>query len=175
MMNAFFKGVAAAAVAASVPAIALAATQTGSASVDIVSNLNVVQDQALDFGFVVSGSAASAVTVAATAAGTDVATGDGTATGATPLNGSQRGQFTVSGTAGETVTISTDASTTLSNGNSANDMLLTLAADQVGTQTLDDGASSDSHIFYVGGALAVGGNQASGAYSGSYSVTVNYQ
>jgi hypothetical protein len=82
------------------------------------------------------------------------------------------GDFTVTGLANATYSITLPADNTVTIANST---LLTMAVNTFtstpsGTGSLTSGTQS----LLVGATLIVNGNQASGTYSGTYSVTVNY-
>ena len=113
---------------------ARADTATADARANILQQVTVNSDgSALDFGTIVTGTAASTVAVSA----------------------------------GETVSVASDPSVTLTSG--TNSMTANIVA-SVSTMTLTGGVGS----FNVGGLLNVGANQADGAYVGSFNVTVNY-
>ncbi len=139
---------------------AQAATATASAKAQILTQITVTKTADLDFATIVSAASASTVVVSPAGLRTCgaglVCTGTATAAG-----------FGIAGTTGSIVTIASDASVTLNSGaNSMTAALLTSAA----TRTL---TGTDS--FTVGGTLAVAANQAAGAYTGTFTVTVNYQ
>ena len=151
------------AAAAMVSTGANAATQTATAEVDIIAAVQLTQDVGLDLGVAASSATAGTVTLNA---------GSGARTcsaGVTCVGGSQRGQFTVSGaTATYVVGITVPASTTLTSG--GNTMALSLNPSM--TSFTSTGASQ---IFYVGGVLSVAAIQAAGTYTGTYSVSADYQ
>ncbi|VAV92640.1 hypothetical protein MNBD_ALPHA04-810 [hydrothermal vent metagenome] len=138
-----------------------AATASADARANILAQVSVTSDGSdLDFATIVTGAAASTVVVAS----------DGTLTCGTGLvcsGTATAAGFTVSGTTGQTVDVSSDASVTLSSG--ANTMSATLAPSV--TSIVLDGTDA----FSVGGTLSVAANQADGAYTGTFNVTVDYQ
>ncbi len=138
-----------------------AATASADARANILAQVSVASDGSdLDFATIVTGAAASTVVVAA----------DGSLTCGTGLvcsGTSTAAGFTVSGTTGQTVDVSSDASVTLTSG--ANTMSATLAPSV--TSIVLDGTDG----FSVGGTLSVAANQADGAYTGTFDVTVDYQ
>ncbi len=138
-----------------------AATATADAQANILAQVTVASDgSALDFGTIVTGAAAS--TVAVNAAGAATCGAGLVCSGTTSAAG-----FDVTGTTGEVVDISADASVTLTGPSGTMTASLTPSATSL---TLAGGDS-----FTVGGTLNVGANQADGAYSGTFSVTVDYQ
>jgi hypothetical protein len=163
-MNKFMK----AAVASSVLAVSVmganaanAATASADARANILQQVTVTSDGSdLDFGTIVSGAAAS--TVAVSSAGAVTCGGGLVCSGATTAAG-----FDVTGTTGETVDVSSDASVTLTGPTSTMTASLTPSAATI----LLDGTDA----FTVGGTLNVGASQADGAYVGTFNVTVNYQ
>ena len=80
------------------------------------------------------------------------------------------GKFTVTGLAGSTYKLTVPESTTIANGSNSMTIALTKSASSTGN-TLSGGTST----FYVGGTLSVGATQATGNYSGTYTVTVAYE
>lgn len=141
---------------------AQAATATATAKANILKQVTVTKTSDLDYATIVTGAAASTVIVSTAGARTCgvglVCTGTATAAG-----------FNIAGTAAQVVTISVPASVTLTSG--ANSMASTLVP-SAALATLS-GAGTGS--FSVGGTLAVGANQADGAYAGNFTVTVDYQ
>ncbi len=140
-----------------------AATQTATAEVDIIAAVQLAQNDGLDFGVVASSTTAGTVALP-TASNTRTCSG-----GVTCVGTALRGRFTVSNaTTGYTVAISVPASTTLTSG--ANTMALTL------TPSMTSYASTGiAQVFFVGGTLSVGANQAAGTYTGTYNVSADYQ
>ncbi len=141
-----------------------AATETASAEAEIIVAVELSPVADLDLGLVAVGAAGGTVDL-------DEASGTRTCSAAlTCVGGSTRGSFQVTNAAdGFVIDINVDASTTLT-GTGA-DMLLTLRPSAT-TITFD--ASSLETVF-VGGELAVGASQAAGVYTGTYSVSANYQ
>ncbi len=139
---------------------ARADTATADARANILQQVTVNSDgSALDFGTIVTGAAASTVSVSA--GGRSCGAGL-VCSGTTSAAG-----FDVTGTAGETVSVASDPTVTLTSG--TNSMTANIVA-SVSTLTLTGGTGS----FNVGGLLNVGANQADGAYQGTFNVTVNY-
>ncbi len=152
-----------AAVAALASTGANAATQTATAEVDIIAAVQLAQNDGLDFGVVASSAVAGTVALPATS------NTRACSAGVTCVGTALRGRFTVSGaTSGYVVAISVPASTTLSSG--GNNMTLSLTPSI--TSFTSTGAAE---VFYVGGSLAVGANQAAGTYTGTYAVSADYQ
>jgi len=137
---------------------AYAATASADAFANILEEVVVTKTADLNFGTIVVG--ATGDTVSVSTAGV-VSCGTLVCSGTTAA-----AAFGVTGTVGETVTVTVDPSVTLTSG--ANTMTATLTSSDT-TLTL---AGADS--FTVGGDLAVGNAQASGVYSGTFDVTVNY-
>ncbi len=139
---------------------AQAATASADATANILEQVSVTNTADLDFATIVTSAAASTVVVSSAGA---VTCGAGlVCSGTTAAAG-----FDVSGSTGQTVDVSVDANVTLNSG--GNSMTASLAASSA-TLVL---AGSDS--FTVGGTLSVGANQADGAYTGTFDVTVDYQ
>lgn len=141
--------------------VAEAATTTATAKARILAPLTIANTSDLDFGTIVSGTGASTVAVSSAGA---VSCG----TGLTCLGTTSAANFNLGGTSGANVTISVPASVNLTSG--ANSMTATLASSAA---SLTLGASGGS--FQVGGTLSVAANQAAGSYTGTFTVTANYQ
>lgn len=162
MTNRFMKAAlaAAAATAAFASTGAQAATATATAKAQILRQITVTKTADLDFGTIVTAATPSTVIVSTGGVRT-------CGVGLVCTNAVSAGAFTIVGTTGATVTIASDPTVSLTSGaNSMTATLLTSAATRVLTGT---------DAFNVGGTLAVGGNQADGAYTGTFTVTVNYQ
>ena len=137
-----------------------AATASADASANILEQINVTKTSDLDFATILTGTSASTVVVSPAGVRT-------CGTGLVCTDPVTAAAFDVTGTATQTVDVSADSSVTLTSG--ANSMTASLVTD-VATIVLD---GTDS--FSVGGTLSVAANQADGAYSGTFDVTVNYQ
>ncbi|MFT4026744.1 MAG: DUF4402 domain-containing protein [Novosphingobium sp.] len=159
--------VAALAAAGSLATAANAATASASASAEILSTLNVVKDQDLNFG-----------QIAVNGAGTVVV-----GTGATPdscsallvcAGSTQKANFVVTGAKNIGVAASVQQ-TSVSLTSGSNSMALdnfTLYFPN-GT-TLTGSGTTGSTNFEVGGTLHVAAGQATGVYSGTFNVNVSY-
>ena len=79
--------------------------------------------------------------------------------------------FDISGEPNEAYTITFPASATISSG--GNNMTVDTFTHDAGGSPALDGSGNDS--FNVGADVAVGGSQPGGAYTGTFSVTVDYQ
>lgn len=140
---------------------ARADTATADARANILAQVSVDSDGSdLDFGTIVTGTAAS--TVAVSAAGTATCGSGLVCSGTTTAAG-----FDVSGTTGETVDVSVDSAVTLTGPSGTMTASLATSTDTI----VLDGTDA----FTVGGVLNVGANQADGAYVGSFNVAVVYQ
>lgn len=147
----------------------LAYTGTVTVSADIGSALSISQGTAVDFGVIVPDtSTTTTITMAASGAlgqtGTAVIESAGTV-----------GTFSITGTTGKVVAISYASSATLSSG--ANTMTFTPADGLVGATgqascTIDTNCGTSDLKIY--GNLAVGAGQATGAYSGTFTITAVY-
>ena len=122
--------------------------------------VSIVESTALNFGFASSSGVSGTVEISL--AGVQTATG-----GVGALNGSPtQGIFAVTGETNNAFTTNVDATSTLS-GPGAN-MIATLSDDA------PSNLSGGSATINVSASLAVGVNQTTGAYSGTYAITVNY-
>lgn len=141
-----------------------AATETATARARVLRALTLENNnRPLDFGAVVVSGTASTIDISAAGVRT---CGAGISCSGTV----SAAQFDLTGTGGEFVNINADASVNLVNG--ANSMTVTLVESTTNIQ-LD--ATTGEAAFSVGGSLAVAGNQAEGVYTGTFSVTADYQ
>ncbi len=153
---------------------ASADTESATATANILEAITVTKVNDLAFGTIVVGTTGGNVTMSndgVDTRGCGTLTCSGTATAA---------EFTVDGTGDEAITVTVPATVVLSDGSDNpltttvdenNYMTATLSSNMAATDTIDSDGSSD---LFVGGSLAVAGGQASGAYTGTFNVTVNY-
>ncbi len=147
-----------------------AASATATATAEILQSLTLTANTSLDFG-----------QIAANTGGTVTVKADSTVsqTGTLVWTGTRApAGFTVTGTKGASVvvTLPTVASTLYLGGivTSPNKMTLdTFSVNPVSGMQLD--ATTGSTTFDVGGRLTVGSAQTPGTYSGTFSVSVEYQ
>ena len=146
---------------------ALAATGTGNSTATILSSIAISATQDLAFGKL---SAGTGGTVVLTTSGARSKTGGVTlvTTGSTQT----QGRFHVTGDSGATyaITLPADGVVTLSDGASHTLAVGTFASNPNGSGTLTGGAQD----IDVGATLTVANAQAAGAYTGAYSVVVDY-
>lgn len=144
---------------------------TAAGSVTIVRPLTITNTSGLAFGRIVKPRTGDGTVSIANNSNTVVA-----GSGAVALSGitTSRAVFTVDGEGGQAIGISMPSSMTLSgNGDTIE---VTLAPDFGSTETLSGAlAGSGSKTLNVGGGFDLPSAQASGAYTGSFTVTVAYQ
>lgn len=141
------------------------ASATAVAKAKVLRQLTITKNADLDFGTIVTGNAASTVTVDAAGART---CGTGLTCSQTPASA----KFTVTGTNNAVVTVSVPATVTLNSG--TNSMTASLTA--LPTLNLGNSGNTGTALAF-GGTLNVGANQADGVYETAtpFAVTVNYQ
>lgn len=149
---------------ASTGASAAPASANAVAKATVLKQLTITKNADLNFGTIVTGTAAS--TVAVDAAGA-LTCGAGLTCSQTP----SAARFTVTGTNNTVITVTTPATVTLASG--TNTMTASLSVQP----TLNLGNSGNTGTaFSFGGTLNVGANQADGVYATpDFAVTVNYQ
>lgn len=131
------------------------------ATVEIAAPIAITQDTALAFGNIGPSAASGTVTIA-------VGGGKSVTGGVSDLGGSHAaGAFTVTGASGASYSVTIPASVSLTGPGTA--MSASLTDDASGTLT------GGSETFNVGATLSVGANQTAGSYSGTYTVSVDYQ
>lgn len=157
-------------VGASVIAVAMmsnaahAATETASAEAEIIAAVELSPVADLDMGLVAVGAAGGTVNLDEVS-GTRVCSAALTCVGT-----SARGSFQVTNAAdGLVVDLTVDASTTLTGAGAPMNLTLVPSATSI---TFD---SSALETVFVGGELTVGAAQTAGVYTGTYSVSAEYQ
>lgn len=178
-LNLCLAAVAATLVTAS-PAFAQQAVATANASAEarglVLQPLTLTKASDLDFGWVVSTSAAGNVTIDA-ANGTR-AVGGGVQ--AVPGRNGGRATFAGAGTAGEQVILTLNPATVLvSTTNSANTVSVTsMSLDNCGAACVSDTRTIDNSGAFlagVGGDFAIAANQPNGLYTANFDLTADYQ
>jgi len=149
--------------------VAHAAETTATASANILEEVTVSNTSGLAFGTIVADpDDAGTISV-----DTD---GDRTCGDLVCSETASAASFDVTGTTGETVTISVPADVTLTNDDgdemtadlTSSDSTLTLV-------DLSDPLETGNNTFTVGGDLGVAADQADGDYTGTFTVTVDYE
>jgi len=146
-----------------ISAESFAASTSGTANARVVTPISVSAGTALEFGSFSAGSSTGTITQAGVVTGGVTAISGGATRAA--------GTFTVTGesSANTSYTFTLPATVSLTSG--ANTMSAALAfSSGTSSRTLVSG----SDLVTVNGTLTVAANQASGAYTGTYNVTVNY-
>jgi Mat/Ecp fimbriae major subunit len=149
------------AAALATPGAANAETATASSKAKVFSNVTVTNSSDLNFGTIVTAASPSVVDISTTGARTCGA-------GLSCLGATSAADFTIGGSSGQVTTISVSNSVTITSGT---DTMLALLNPTSALVTL----VSNSGAFSIGGTLLVGGAQAEGTYTGSFTATVNYQ
>jgi hypothetical protein len=144
----------------------LAAVGTGTATATLITPITIAATQALSFGRL---DATGGGTIVISTAG--VRTKTGALTLVTTGSTNTQALFNITGTANSTYAITLPAAAvTLTSG--ANTMSVgTFTSNPTGTGTL---SATGTQTINVGATLTVGAAQAAGTYSGTFSVTVNY-
>lgn len=145
---------------------------TATASANILQSITVTNSQALDFGTIVPGAAASTVVV--TPGSTSVAATRTCGSGLTCSGAFSRAVFDVTGTHAALVDVTGDASVVIENADGDTMNVALTYSNASLTLTRATPASTPAASFYVGGTLSVGADQAAGAYSQVFNVTVDY-
>ena len=142
-----------------------AADATGNASATIATPISVSENTSLAFGTILAGASQSTIVVS-TAGARSVGSGDATLLGGTPAAAA----FDVTGEGSTSYSVSFTAGTLTRAGGSETMTVDTFTDDSGGSIA---GGGSDS--FNVGATLTVAANQTAGSYTGTYTVSVDYQ
>lgn len=153
------------------PALAqTSASATGSTT--IVRPLALTQQGSLAFGRIVRPASGSATVTIAQDSDTVTASG-----GATALAGgtTARARFSATGEGGQSVSVTVPTTLTMTGGNT-DTLHVTLLPDVAGPTTLGGSlGEAGGRDIAVGGTFALPATQASGAYSGNFTVSVAYE
>jgi spore coat protein U-like protein len=150
---------------------ASAATASADTNAKIIQPITITKDADMNFGTLIRPAADATVTL-----GTD-----GVVSGVTKVTGSTStaAKFTVNGEGGQQYSITEEAS--LSNGENSLALTLTKIAGETGTLDEDVGtlsgalgAAGSGELLY-GASFPITSATATGAYTGTLEVTVNYQ
>ena len=150
------------------------ATQSATASAKIVAPITLTKTTDLRFGTIATSSASGTVLVEPTAGATATAS-DGATMVASSLANTGPAVFTITGESDQkfSLNVKTGDVITLSNSNGSKTMDVTLAIPDF-TETKNT-LTGGTRSLIIGGSLAVGANQVSGAYSKTFDVTVAYE
>lgn len=173
----FIKSLTAAAVlaltAVAAPALAQSASTTGSGSITVIRPLTVTKTADLKFGTVVRPATGSGTAVISAAGARSVTGGVvGLSSGDAPAAAA----FTVAGEGGQSVSVTVPASFSMANGTDT--LVVTTSNSLTGSaasQTLSNAlGSAGSLAFTVGGSVPVASTTATGAYTGTFTVSAAY-
>ena len=143
----------------SISTLAIAASDTGNATANIVAPITITNTSDLQFGDIVA--AAGTVTIAA----------DGTPGGTLSSTGTQSaGTFDITGEGTKTFSIAIATVSNLTDGTDTIPLSAYTNTEGGATGTLVGGALT----LGVGATITLTGTEGAGAYTGSYSVTVDY-
>jgi len=159
--------------AVAAPALAQSASTTGSGSITVIRPLTITKTADLKFGTVVRPGTGSG-SVAVSAAGARSVTGGvvGLSSGDTPAAAA----FTVAGEGGQSVSVTIPATFSMANGSDTLTVTTTNSlTGSAATQTLSNAlGSAGSLAFNVGGSVPVASTTATGAYTGTFTVSAAY-
>jgi len=159
-------------VAFAAPALAQSsASNTANATALIIRPITVSNGGTLAFGTLVRGAGTAVVSTA----GVRTVTGAVVALASTTPSAAS---FTVGGEGGQLVTVSVGALTlaNLTSGSPSDNLPVTLAATNTGSQTLSGALNTAGSLTVaVGGTVILTATTTPGAYSGSFTVTAAYQ
>lgn len=160
--------------AATLPAHAQqSASDSATATAKIIRPIAVTKDQDMTFGTLVRGS--GTVTVSNT--GSRSVTGDVQQLASTSASNAQ---FTVAGEGGQSIAVTVPATVTMTNttGSGAETLTITTTNDMsgsAGAQTLSNALGTDGDLVVkIGGSFPLTTATATGVYSGSFTVSANY-
>jgi hypothetical protein len=157
--------------AVATPAAAQSASASASATTTILQPLTISKSSDLGFGTIVKPTTTTVSTVTVSTAGSRTVTG-GTAVAANTA-GVSAAVFVVNGEGGRTFSITVPASFNMTSG--ANSLAVTTTKSTGATGTLSGSLGSQGSLsLAVGGSFKLSRTTPSGAYSGTFQVTVAY-
>lgn len=147
-------------------------TATASGSATIIQPISASATAPLAFGTIVKPTDASTATVSVDNSGTRSITGSAAALGSATAAG-----FAIVGEGGSSYTVSVPSSIDLVAG--TNTLVVTTTNNSTGGGILGGAGASigttQTNTFGVGGSFNISNGTASGAYTGTFTVTANYQ
>lgn len=156
------------------PAFAQAsASANATGSTTIIQPVTVTKTADLVFGRVVRPASGSDTVSITNASDAVTATGGTAVPIATTGVTTSRAKFTVAGEGGQTVALTVPANFSMTGAGT--DIVVTLSSDKTGSQSLGGALGSSSSInVNVGGSFTLAATQATGAYTGSFTVSAAY-
>lgn len=159
--------------AVAAPVMAQSASTTGSGSITVIRPLTLTKTADLKFGTVVRPATGSGTAVISAAGARSVTGGVvGLSSGDAPAAAA----FTVAGEGGQSVSVTVPASFSMANGTDT--LVVTTSNSLTGSaasQTLSNAlGSAGSLAFTVGGSVPVASTTATGAYTGTFTVSAAY-
>ena len=153
------------------PALAQTSSAATTATTTIVQPVVIAKSSDLVFGTIIKPATGNSTVTLASSADTVSASGTGFAI----LGGTSRAKYTITGEGGQAVSISFPATFDMT-GPSSSTLEVTLASD-LGTSSTIGGAlgAEGTKDLNLGGSFDVGDATTTGAYTGTFSVTVAYQ
>ncbi|WP_165837254.1 DUF4402 domain-containing protein [Phenylobacterium hankyongense] len=148
---------------------ASSSSTSGSATATVFRRLSIAKGSDLAFGRIVKPATGTGGVVSVTTAGARVASG-----GAILLSSTfSRAAYTVTGEGGQTLAVTVPSSFTMSNGTNA--LSVTTSNTAIGITGLTGSlGAAGTYSFYVGGSIPIAPATPTGAYAGTFAVTVAY-
>jgi len=148
------------------------ATQSTSGTGTIVQPLTLTKNTDLAFGSVVRPSSGTNSVVINETTGARTLTGGGNAAAITSTT--SRATYTVDGEGGQAYSITVPANFTMTRSGGVETLTVTLASTASSGTLSGSAGSAGSASFGVGGSFPLSSTTATGAYAGSFNVTVAY-
>jgi hypothetical protein len=174
-MNTLLKTLLATAIVSAIAAPAMAqtsATQSTTASATIVQPITLTKNSDLAFGTVVKPTSGTNTITINETSGSRTMTGAGDAALATST--SSRAAFSVGGEGGQTFSITVPSTATMTRSGGSETLTANLVKTAASGTLSGSIGSAGTASFGVGGNFDVASTTVSGAYSGSFNVTVAY-
>ena len=148
------------------------ATQSTSGTGTIVQPLTLTKNNDLAFGSIVRPSSGTNTVVINETTGARALSGGGNAAAITSTT--SRATYTVDGEGGQAYSVTVPANFTMTRGGGVETLLVTLVSTASSGTLSGSAGSAGSAAFGVGGSFPLTSTTATGAYAGSFNVTVAY-
>jgi len=154
------------------PALAQTSTAATTATTTIVRPVTIQKDSNLIFGTIIRPTAGTSVV--SLPSGSDTVSADGT--GVAILGGTSRAKYTIAGEGGQAVSITVPGTFSMTRVGGSETLLVSLSSDLGASTSLSSSlGNAGTKNLNVGGSFELSTGSLTGAYSGTFDVTVAYQ
>ncbi len=155
------------------PAFAQTSSATTTGTTTIIRPVTISKTADLSFGRIVRPSSSTSTVALTDASDTVTASGNGLV-----LSGiaTSRAKYNINGEGGQAVSITVPANFTMTHTNTTDTLVVTLDPDLTASETLDSTlGNAGTKALNIGGSFPLATTTVTGAYSGTFNVSVAYQ